>query len=349
MITELGFHRPGDLARLHAEQRIREGLLRVQGIASGPVELTALVRGADVLGVLLRQLPEVLARFRLREDLLRTFERRRVVLLIADQDLPRAAPLGLDVLALVLLVGSLQVLIAHGLLGSDLVEAQLAVLHVGRLRPHVVFLVRLVVRLHGCVVGLRIGRELVRGQQGVTHLALLVLQRAHPLRLRQGHEIGNSDGVFQLRALQRAAHLRLELRQRDPQLLQGKLRRLRRIDARDLKSRLALDGLEKIILTDAIAELVGALGEQQVAHHRLEHLILEERLLLRGDVAAEALLPLALLPLPGAAGILDADLVAPRLGGVVGRTEAEVDDSVSAPGGENHGQCSEHRVGEPLV
>src|SRR5258705_7608636 len=69
VIAELRLHRALDLAHRHAEERIRKG--RDKAAALGPPQIPAVVRGAWVLGVLLRQLAKVLARLRLCQDLLR--------------------------------------------------------------------------------------------------------------------------------------------------------------------------------------------------------------------------------------------------------------------------------------
>ena len=106
------------------------------------------------------------------------------------------------------------------------------------------------------------------------------------------------DRVLELPALQGLRICASNCR-RDPRLLQREFRGLREVLARDLESRDAVDRLDHIVLADPVAQVVRALRQQQVAHHRLEHLILQYRLLLRRDVAAEALLQLALLALPG--------------------------------------------------
>ena len=88
VIAELGLHRPFDLADLHAEERIRKG--RDKAAALGPPQIPAVVRGAWVLGVLLRQLAKVLARLRLCQDLLRLGKGCGVVL-AGDENVPRVA------------------------------------------------------------------------------------------------------------------------------------------------------------------------------------------------------------------------------------------------------------------
>jgi hypothetical protein len=71
---------------------------------------------------------------------------------------------------------------------------------------------------------------------------------------------------------------------------------------------------------------------------------------LRGDLAAaQALLPLRLLPQPRVTRLLQRDLGSVRLGGVARSAEIEVDDSIGAPRCKHDSQRPEHDVGEPLL
>src|SRR2546423_2552954 len=92
------------------------------------------------------------------------------------------------------------------------------------------------------------------------------------------------------------------------------------------------------------------LGGQPPADQALEPLVLQLGAQWGGDLrAAQALLPLRLLAEPRLARLLERDLAAVRLGGVIGAAETQIHDAVGAPGDEHQGERHDDNVGEPPV
>ncbi len=175
------------------------------------------------------------------------------------------------------------------------------------------------------------------------------MQLAHPRQLVRSQEVRGGNPTFELLALQVSAQLTLERRQRQAYLRQGLFGEFGIVFAGNLKCGLGADGLVHIRLADAVAQIVRPVAQDQVADHRLQQLILQHRFLGGRYLRAEALLPLALAPLPGIAGVVDGDLLASRLGRIRSRPHTEVDDPVGSPGGENHRECSQHDIRQPFL
>jgi hypothetical protein len=206
-----------------------------------------------------------------------------------------------------------------------------------------------VVGLDRRVIG-RGTRELVRGKDHEPDLALLVLELPQPDNLGRSEEIGAADRVLELQALQLAAQLLLEGLGGHAGPRQGIARRIGRVLPADLEGGLAVDRFDQLVVPDPVAEIVGALGDEGVADHPLEHLVLEARAELGRDLCApEALLPLPLLPQPGVARLFQSDLAAPGFRGVVRAAEVQVHDAVGAPGGEYDRERTDEDVSDPLA
>ncbi len=209
---------------------------------------------------------------------------------------------------------------------------------------------RLVVRLHGGLIDAGGGLEPVHGQHEVTHLAFLVLEVGEARELERGEKIRRADAAFELHALHRGAQVLLVGLQRDTRLGERRLGGLGRVLATDLERLLAVHRLAQRVLTHAVAQIARALREQRPADQALQHLVLEPPAQWGGDLrAAQALLPLRLLAQPGLARLLERDLAAVRLGGVIGAAETQIHDAVGAPGDEHQGERHDDNVGEPPV
>ena len=340
--AELGLNRRRDLAGLHREHRLGE--LRHVGLAGRPAELAALILRAGVGGVLLRQRGEIAARLRLCGDLVGSFLRGRVVAAGLDQDVARAAPLGVHVafrrdLVVVLAEARLVDLEA----GRDVGRLQLDVLQRGGLGRDVAGLVGLVVRLH--LLRRERDRGLERGGRehepvGVTGLA----GECDALReFARRHERRDRDAAAQLSDREILAEFVLESSLAAP-LLRQQCRVTVAVEAAvDLQCRDRLDLLDQHRITDAIAHLVRMLVDDRATDEFVDQL-----LLLRGDqrrrqLVAGGLLQLGLSDLPGATHLADRDALAVHLGGGRRRTGLEAD----APEDEHHGDRAEEHDGEP--
>ena len=97
VVAELRLHGPADLAFLHAERRIGER--RHPGLAVGPAEIPALLRGSRVLREFLGEFGEVLARLGALQNVFGLRLDGGIVFRIGDlqQDVPHAALLRLRV------------------------------------------------------------------------------------------------------------------------------------------------------------------------------------------------------------------------------------------------------------
>ena len=134
---------------------------------------------------------------------------------------------------------------------------------------------------------------------------------------------------------------------RDPRLGECGLGDVSGVHAIQLEGGLAVHGLAQRRIAHAVAEIVGALGEQRAADQAFQHLVLQPRTQRRRQFApSQALLPHALLAQPGVARILDRDLAAVRFGGVVRAAEIQVHNPVGAPGGEYHRERTQNQVSE---
>ncbi len=125
VVTELRFDRPGNVTHVHGEQRVAERARKI--LLLDETELAAIGGGA-VLGILLRELREVLARARLGQHALGLLARTGIVVAAhRDQDVPGAPALVEHVAVAVVIVKLAQFVFGRNHLRRDLLEPQFGV------------------------------------------------------------------------------------------------------------------------------------------------------------------------------------------------------------------------------
>ncbi len=303
--------------------------------------------------VFLRQLGKVRARLELCDDVLRLCQRGRISRRVGarrqrDQDVVRVALLDLAIAGLVLVVVRVQLLRRDRELRGDRIQRQFGVLQPHRFRAHVVFRVTVVPRLDPGIVDLDRRQEMIRVQQRIAQLALLVLQRVDAIELRGRQEIRQLYRLAQLADLQRLAPFGQITVLGHADLRQHVTRHARIVLAVELERRFAGYRLLHLLVGGAKPGLLRALAQQRLAHVFIDELLLQHALLRVGHLGAiERLLELSLALLPGAVERLGADALVVDLQAIIGAAEAQVDDAVGAPQREHQPQKPKQHDAQP--
>ncbi len=260
------------------------------------------------------------------------------------------ALLDLAIATLVLVVVGLQTLRRHRDLRGDRIQPQLGVLQPHRLRTHVIARMAVVPGFDPGVVKFGGRLKVIRCQQRIAQFALFVLQSIDAIDLRRCQKVRQLDGFAQLADLQRLAPLGKVAVLGHAELCQHALGYPRIVFSIGLKRRLVEHRLAHLRVGGVITRLLRALAQQRLAHVFIDQLLLQQSLLRHAHLGAvERLLVLRLTLLPGAVERFGADTLVVDLQAVVGRAEADVDDAVSAPDGEDQCQHSEDYGGQPAL
>ena len=277
-------------------------------------------------------------------ELLGLLARRRVVGTRLDQDVARATPLGRNVaLGRHLRVKLAQRVLGHFDAGLDVRQVEAHVLQVHGFRRAEVRGVLFVPGRDLLGRDLGAGRKSRGGQHRILDVARLALESDATVELAWQRECGDANAIAELRDLEVAAEIVLELR------LGAALRAQHRGIAIAGEAAIHLqrgnfgNGLDQVRVTDAEARLGRALHQQFAANEVLQQpllLGLDQRL---RQFVAQHLLQLVLAILPGALHRLHRDLLTVDLGGRGGHGGLELD----APENEDNGDCTEEDGGEP--
>ena len=199
-------------------------------------------------------------------------------------------------------------------------------------------LMALVVGLHGRIVDVGGGLELLGRQHEVAHLALLVLELGQALQLGRGEEI-RARGC-RPRAAVRCTSLRSSSSKASsemPACASAAFAASGEYWPSIWNAGSLCTASRSAVVTHAVAQLLRCAASSSASRIRPSSTwsCSCARSCAGSSAPPRRCCHCALLAQPGVARILQGDLAAVRLGGVVGAAEIQVDDAVGAPGGEH--------------
>ncbi len=258
VIAELRLHRTADLALFHAEQRVRKR--PDEALPRCPAKVAALCLRSGIIRVLGRKAREVLARADASGERIGLCARGVIVRSGLHQDVPAPPAFGGDVaFGRHLVVVLPQRLVGHVDARRDVGQVEPHILQVDALRRLVVSLVLLVPVRH--VRGRDrdfVGKTGCRYDRHV-HFADFALDRHAAAQLSRQCEGRDADRVAQLRNLEIAPELLLEVRLRAALRTEQRGIAITREPSVHLQGRQCRQGLRELTVADAITQFVGAL------------------------------------------------------------------------------------------